>query len=40
MIVEDGPILLNLDVPQKGKIKFAVMPDIEDINIPRKQYFI
>lgn len=38
MIVEEGPILLNLDVPKKGNIKFELMPSKEDTNIPRKQY--
>jgi len=40
MIVEEGPMLLNLDVPEKGKIRFVIIPNQEDINIPRKQYFI
>jgi hypothetical protein len=40
MIVEDGPTLLNLDVPKRGKTRFAVMPEMEDMNIPRKQYLI
>ncbi len=38
MIVEEGPILLNLDVPKKGTIKFELMPSKEDTNIPKKQY--
>jgi hypothetical protein len=40
IIVEDGPKLLNLDVPKKGRMKFAVTAGIEAINIPRKQYLI
>ncbi len=38
MIVEEGPILLNLDVPKSGKIKFELIPSKEVTNIPRKQY--
>ena len=40
IIVEGGPKLLNLEVPRKGRTKFAVTAGIEAINIPRKQYLI
>jgi hypothetical protein len=40
IIVEEGPKLLNFDVPKYGNTRFAVMAEIEEINIPRKQYLI
>jgi len=40
IIVDEGPKLLSLDVPKKGKMKFAVNAEMEDMNIPRKQYLI
>jgi hypothetical protein len=40
MIVKDGPKPLNLDVPNKGRIKLEKMPIIDEKNIPKKQYFI
>jgi len=38
--VEEGPILLNLDVPNEGSIKFKLMDGIKVRNMPKKQYFI
>lgn len=40
IIVDVGPRLLSLDVPKKGKMKFAENAIVEDMNIPRKQYLI
>ena len=40
IIVEEGPKLLNLDVPKVGKIRFAAMARTEEISIPRKEYLI
>jgi hypothetical protein len=40
MIVDDGPIPLNPDVPKIGNIRLVVSPTIAEQNIPKKQYLI
>jgi hypothetical protein len=40
IIVKEGPIALNFDVPKIGNNKFAVIPRPDVISIPKKQYFI
>ena len=40
MMVEEGPMLLNLEVPNKGRIRFNAMAGMVVINVPKKQYLI
>jgi len=38
--VEEGPNWLNREVPNDGRIKFAMIDGINVRNIPKKQYVI
>jgi hypothetical protein len=40
IIVEEGPIALNLDVPKIGNIRFVRSPKTAAESIPKKQYLI